>query len=110
MNLLRDMAICQLDWQQCNSDPSLSILEFFVDSSSGSAFSYSHEYPSLDLTDPVACYDFVEENAGLCGGAAEGPPQNGNRKLSVITTKWQSKTVELQNFISEQASHHFVFC
>jgi len=45
----------------------------------------------------------------LCGGAAESPPQNGNRKLSVITTKWQSKTVELQNFISEQASHHFVF-
>ncbi len=25
-------------------------------------------------------------------------------------TKWKSKTVELQNFISEQASHHFVFC
>ena len=36
--------------------------------------------------------------------------KNGNRKLSVITTKWQSKTVEQQNFISEQASHHFVFC
>jgi len=25
------MTICQLDWQQYNFDPSLSILEFFVD-------------------------------------------------------------------------------
>jgi len=49
-----------------------------------SAFSYSHEYLSLDHSDPVACDDFVEENAGLCGGAAEGPPQNGNQKLSVM--------------------------
>jgi len=67
-------------------------------------------FPNSDHSDPVACDAFVEENVGLCGGAAESPPQNGNRKLSVITTKWQSKTVELQNFISEQASHHFVFC
>ncbi len=67
-------------------------------------------FPNSDHSDPVACDAFVEENIGLCGGAAESPPQNGNRKLSVITTKWQSKTVELQNFISEQASHHFVFC
>jgi hypothetical protein len=64
----------------------------------------------MNISPSVACDDFVIENAGLCGGAAEGPPQNGNRKLSVITTKWQSKTVEPQNFISEQASHHFVFC
>ena len=87
MKLLCDMAICQLDWQQYNSDPSLSILEFFVDPFIGSTFSYSHEYLSLDHSDPVACNDFVEENAGLCGGAAEGcilPPKNGNRKLSVM--------------------------
>jgi hypothetical protein len=53
----------------------------------GGTFSYSHEYLSLDHSDPVASNDFVEENAGLCGGAAEGcilPPINGNRKLSVM--------------------------
>ena len=101
MNLLCDMAICQLDWQQCNSDPSLSILESFVDPFVGSTFSYSHEYLSLDHTDPVACNDFVEENAGLCGGAAEGPQQNGNRKLLSYKTLSLSKRLTILCFVIE---------
>ena len=66
MNLLRDMAICQLDWQQCNFD-----------------FLVVH-FPNLTNISP-----------------------------STTVIRWQSKTVsdvELQNFIPEQASHHFVFC
>jgi hypothetical protein len=33
-----------------------------------------------------------------------------SKHFNFETPQWQSKTVELQNFISEQASHHFVFC
>jgi hypothetical protein len=67
---------------------------------------------------PLKCIPRRVQWNGDCDGTGKRGDSNGwmyrshqncNRKLSVITTKWQSKTVELQNFILEQASHHFVF-
>ena len=113
MNLLCDMAICQLDCQQYNSDPSLSILEFCVDPSFGWTFSYSHAYPIVIRWLVMILLKRMPACVAELLKVAFDPPQNGNRKLSVMTTKRQSKTVsdiELQNFIPHKESHHFVFC
>jgi hypothetical protein len=85
MNLLCDMAkFVSSIGNSTTSIPRLAFLSFL------SILLLVVHFPnsSLDHSEPVACDDFVEENAGLCGGATEVPQQNGNRKLSVITTNW----------------------
>ena len=107
MNLLCDTAICQLDWQQYNSYPSLSILSFV-----STLLSVGH-FPTLMHIPPSTSVMILLKRMPLvwrsCWRLHLTPhkmaiencqwwPQNGNRKLSV------------QNFIPQQASHHFVFC